>query len=67
MPLFQQCFFFAYFASANQQPSFSICGTSAVNTQSVHNTSKSIIAEIHPNDTILLGKRPSMAILASET
>ena len=37
-----------------------------VNNQSVHKTSKSIIAKIHPNNTILPRKRPSMDSLASE-
>ena len=48
--------FFTQFVSANQQLGFSISGTSTLNTQSVHETSKSIIVEIHPNKAISSGK-----------
>ena len=38
--------FFTHFVSARHQPGFSIRGTSTINTQSVCNISKSIIAQI---------------------
>ena len=49
-----------------QQCGFSISRTSTLNTQSVHKTSKSIIGEIHPSNTISFEKRPSITILVSE-
>ena len=51
---------------AKQQCGFFISRRSTLNTQSVHKASKSIIVEIHPSNTILLGNRPSIAILSSE-
>ena len=44
----------------------SVSETSTVNTHILHKTSKSIIAEAHPNSTMLPGKRTSMIILVSE-
>ena len=62
MSLFQQC----HFVSSSQQPGFFISGTSEVNTQGIDETSNSIIAEIHPSNTILPGNSPSIVILVSE-
>ena len=53
---------FTHFVNANQQPDFSIRVTATVNNQNVHKASKLIIAEIHPNDTKVPGKRPIMVI-----
>ena len=58
--------FFTHFDSANQQSSLSIRWTSTINTQSEHKTSKSVIAEIDSNKTMLVGKGLGKAILASE-
>ena len=58
--------FLTHFVGANQESGFSINGTLDVNTQSVHEKIKLIIAEIHPNNTILPGTKPSMAILRPE-
>ena len=57
---------FTHFVRANQQLGFFISETSTVNTQSVHKTSKSVIAEMNLTNTTSLVKRPSMAILPSE-
>ena len=58
--------FLTHFVGAHQESSFSINGTLNVNTQSVQEKIKLKIAKIHPNNTILSGKKPSMAILRSE-
>lgn len=55
-----------HFVSTNQQPGFYIIGASIVSIQSMHKTSKLIIAKIYDNNTMLPGKRPSMIMLASE-
>lgn len=54
--------FFTYFVTENQVPGFSINGILIVNTQSIHKTTKSIIAEIHPNIVLLSRKRLHMPI-----
>ena len=59
--------FFTHFVETNEEPGFSINRTLTVNTHSVHEIIKAKIAEIHQNNTILPGKRPSMAILPSES
>ena len=48
--------FFKHFVTSGQQPGFFISGTSEVSTQGIYKTSNSIIAKIHPNNTILPGK-----------
>ena len=57
---------FTHFVRANQQLGFFISETSTVNTQSVHKTSKSVIAEMNLTNTTSPVKRPSVAILTSE-
>ena len=57
---------FTHFVCANQQLGFFISETSTVNTQSVHKTSKSVIAEMNLTNTTSPVKRPSVAILPSE-
>ena len=65
MSLFQRCFSHIS-VSANQLPGFFIRGILTVNAQSVQKTSKLTIVEIHPSNTKVPGKRPSMAVLTFE-
>ena len=60
MLLFQLCFSNIFLVQINNLVSPS------VNSQIVDKTSKPVIAEVHPSNNILRGKRPSMTILASE-
>ena len=64
MSLFQQCSLHILFVQVNN-PGFSIRRTLIVNTQSIQETSKPIITNIHLNNTTLPGKRPSLAVLTS--